>query len=100
MDVTHVSHVGTARVDKATQELLPISEQSVAKDLAIKHQRLIECWIGIATKEEIGSAFCADCYYLPTCKKLYFLFAGTRKIHPATLSKNIMRKFGIPSDFL
>ena len=85
---------------KPEQQLLPIALQEEARAIAIANVRLINCWIGIATKENIGSTFCVDCEYLATCRSLYRIFDGTAKLHPAARAREILRRFGIDSEYL
>jgi len=92
--------VGIVLVDEMTQGLLPIAEQQEAKELAERNLRLLNCWLGIATREEIGNTFCVECEHLNQCKNLYLFFAGSRMMHPASLARNILNRFDIPSDYL
>jgi hypothetical protein len=92
--------VGIVHVDDLVQGLLPIVEQQEAKEIAEDNTRLLNCWLGIATREDIGNTFCIGCEYLNRCQNLYLFFAGSRKMHPASLSRNILTRFGISSDYL
>ena len=85
---------------RAVQILLPISEQQQARKIAIKNVRLLNCWLGIATREDLGNTFCSKCKYLGTCRGMYKLFDGAMGMHPSSRARTVMKKFGIESEYL
>lgn len=62
--------------------------------------RLLECWLSIDTKEDIGIGLCLGCQYIGTCKWLYEVLCNSDRSHPAGLAKKIIFAFGIPSRYL
>lgn len=82
------------------QTLLPLAEQEYAVNLARENVRLLNCWLGIATREDLGNTFCVDCEFLPVCKRMYRLFDGAAGMHPSSRARMVMNKFGIESDYL
>ena len=85
----------------AKQMHIPIADQRGARNIAIKKLRLLNCWLGVATKEQIGTTFCVECEYLQECKSLYRFFnTGADIMHPASLSRIILTKFMIDSEYL
>lgn len=94
-----MSRVDIAVVD-STQILLPISEQQHAVELARENVRLLNCWLGISTKEDLGNTFCVGCEFLNTCKRLYRLLDGRAGVHPSARARITMEKFGISSEYL
>jgi len=95
-----VENADTAGADNATQLLLPIAEQDAAREIAAKSVRLLNCWLGISTKESLGSTFCADCEYLHDCTVLYTILDRAEKLHPAARAREVMNRFSIYSDYL
>jgi hypothetical protein len=81
------------------QRILPIVEQEPSRAIVEENLRLINCWLGIAMKENIGTTFCADCEYLPICERLYNYFDSRASMHPAFRARRILRSFGIESDY-
>ena len=90
----------SAGADNATQLLLPIAEQDAAREIATKSVRLLNCWLGISTKEVIGSTFCVECEYLHDCYALYMMLDRAEKLHPAARAREVMARFRIESDYL
>jgi hypothetical protein len=82
----------------AAQQRLPIALQG--EQIATENARLLNCWIGIAATETLGTRFCVGCEYLPTCQKMYLLFAGSRRLHPAHLARKVLAMFGIESEYV
>lgn len=89
-----------ATVDENSVGHLPIAEQEKSRQIAIANLRLLNCWLGIATKETIGNTFCVDCEYLRDCKTLYRYFDGTSGIHPSARARIVMSVHNIESDYL
>lgn len=83
---------------KRTQRVLPIASQ--ARSIAVSNSNLLNCWLGIATKESLGTYFCVGCENLKSCNNIYNLFAGSRRMHPAGLARKILTTFDIASDYL
>lgn len=99
--VTFAKHVATVIVDNGfVQGHLPIAEQEESGRIATENVRLLNCWLGVSTKERIGNTFCVSCEYLGQCKALYRHFDGTRDMHPASLARRIFTMFNIESDYL
>ena len=95
-----VWNADTARVAKGVQILLPIAWQPGSRELAKRNIRLLNCWLGIATREHIGTTFCTDCEYLSSCTALYIWFAERRRMHPASLARKVIRVFEIDSEYM
>ena len=94
-------HVGIVCVDNGGRQLLlPIAEQEAAKRIAVQNIRLLNCWLGISTKEIIGSTFCVDCEHLESCRLLYKMLDRSEKLHPAARAREVIGRFKIPSDYL
>jgi hypothetical protein len=85
---------------RAKQKLLPIREQAASGNIAEDNIRLLNCWLGIATRDHIGKTFCIDCEFLEACKTLYFYLDGTVRMHPAARARRIMRKYDLGSEYL
>jgi len=83
----------------SVQQLLPIAFQQAAQIFAARNIRFINCWLGIATKEVIGSTFCVECEYLGKCLELYKFFDGSAELHPAARARDIIKRFNIESDY-
>jgi len=77
---------------------IPVSEQ--IGPIVHRYKRLLECWLGISTKETIGKTFCIGCKYLDDCEALYTFLAFGDSAHPATLAKNKLIAFGVKSEYL
>ena len=77
---------------------MPVVSQS--GDIVRRNLRLLNCWLGIATREHIGATFCVECEYIEDCKNLYFLLSDNRQLHPASLARRTMNKFSIESEYL
>lgn len=82
------------------QEVLPIAEQQEAIDMARENVRLLNCWLGISTREDLGNTFCVGCEFLDVCKRMYRLHGGADGIHPSALAKTVMEKHDIRSEYL
>ena len=95
-----VSNADSVDADSATQLLLPIAEQEAARRIAVKSVRLLNCWLGISTKEAIGSTFCVECEHLRDCYALYLMLDRSEKLHPAARAREVITRFGIDSDYL
>lgn len=93
-------NVGIVGVDDARQLLLPIAEQEASREIAAKSVRLLNCWLGVSTKETIGSTFCVECDYLQECKNLYVILDRAEKLHPAARAREVIARFGLESDYL
>lgn len=93
--------VGIANVVSTRRQLLlPIAEQEAAKNIAVKNIRLLNCWLGISTKESIGSTFCVGCEFLSQCLALYKMLDRAEKLHPAARAREVIVRFKIESDYL
>lgn len=86
--------------DIATQSILPIIEQEPSRRIAEENARLLNCWLGIAKKENLGSTFCEDCEYLQVCKSLYSYFDSRAVLHPSARARRVLESFDIDSDYL
>jgi len=96
-----VYHVGIVNAGKGSiQLLLPIAEQEAARKITEENVRLINCWLGISTKESIGSTFCVDCEYLGRCNLLYTMLDRAEKLHPAARAREVLIRFRIETDYL
>lgn len=96
----YVRSVDIVIVADITQTLLPIAEQQESKRLARDNTRLLNCWLGMATRDDLGKTFCHGCEFLDTCKRLYRLFDGARGMHPSARAREVLIKFGIRSEYL
>jgi len=86
--------------DENKQLLLPIAEQEAARKIAVANIRLLNCWLGISTKEFIGSTFCVECEHLESCALLYKMLDRSEKLHPAARAREVIGRFGIESEYL
>lgn len=87
-------------MDNSKQLLLPIAEQDASREIATNSVRLLNCWLGIATKEKIGTTFCIECDYLGDCKVLYTILDRAEKLHPAARAREVLTRFNIESEYL
>lgn len=77
---------------------LPIAQQG--EEIARSNIRLLNCWLGIAPGEKLGTRFCIDCEYITTCEKMFTMFAGSRAWRPAQLARKLIRDFDIESEYI
>lgn len=96
----YVPSADIVSVASGKQILLPIAEQEQARIIATESLRLLNCWLGVATKESIGSTFCVDCEFLQTCKWLYWFFDKDTGLHPAARARKVIKMYGLDSEYL